>query len=461
MGLVVRPVVRQARLAQVRILLLALLSPLFHVVQAAATAAAIARDRVYLEIFTGKQVTVSAIKTARPALVLGVRHRLQMLRLHAKRRFAEVVENQAIGNRTNQDFVGETVGLNRDLDAGALDREAAVAPLVLGARPEPAAFALFNLGPKVLENGRGNLNPHREVSSRGAGRLGVLSAVAALLTGIAVGFIFINLTANASQAAGACYGVYNPPCAPHPDQFLYNGLSLAPLNPVNQKALAPAHTVSYSLATESGCNTGSIPQAMQRVEQELSAKVAFHLVRDDARPDFKVRISCGSNQIRYCGAVTIFCLPDGYPYNTNIALSDLLSTYTQESQLAIPLHEVLHAIATFNEQYCLGSEASGPCAGLSRFASTPNWHDVMNTGPESRHGLEAIELERWSRTMYDLAPPAEYQDCTTYAGWEPTVSCYWPALGKWLWLVPAATGDQIWEWSTANPQWTCSKGCPK
>ena len=190
---------------------------------------------------------------------------------------------------------------------------------------------------------------------------------------------------------------------PHPDQFIIVPYgNLAQYNPMDVKVKSN-RAARYRLETASGCTTGTIPSDLQRMGSEALNKLHLSLLRNDSTFDFTIRINCGSEQIRLCGAVTIFCLPYGYPYNVDVSLSDILSTYQETTRLAIPLHEVVgHALATWDEQYCKGGETDGPCKGLAQFTSTPNWHDVMNTGVESRHGLEAIELGRWSRTMYDV-----------------------------------------------------------
>lgn len=261
-----------------------------------------------------------------------------------------------------------------------------------------------------------------------------MKALAAFLLAVALGYF-----ASSSLVASAAPP---PPRAgqPHPDQFSAAPYgNLAQYSPLYKKALLPAHTLSYALVTMPGCNTGSVPQAMQRVEAEASSLLRFALVRNDTSPDFTVRINCGSEQIRICGAVTIFCLGRGFPSDNDVELSDLLSTYTQESQLAIPEHEIIgHALAVWDEQYCKGTETSGPCNGLVQFASTPNWHDIMNTGPDSRHGLEAIELERWSRTMYDVL------GCAAVVGYD---SC----TGRWF----QADG---WSWDPSTANWFNAQG---
>lgn len=242
------------------------------------------------------------------------------------------------------------------------------------------------------------------------------------------------------------------PEQPHPDQFEVSGFgNLAPLNPLNERVKAQ-QPISYRLLTMSGCLTGTIPQAMQRVEQEAFSKLrGFRLLRDDVAYDFTVRINCGSEQIRICGAINIFCLGRGFPYVVDVEMSDILSTYQLDTQLAIPLHEVIgHALGTWEEQYCKGTETTGNCKGLPQFTPAPGWVDVMNTGSNSRHGLELIELERWSRTMFDvLAPP----DCSgPTAPWGGV----WDACkGRWIapdkWEFEPVTG--IWYRPDGAAEW--------
>ena len=99
----------------------------------------------------------------------------------------------------------------------------------------------------------------------------------------------------------------------------------------------------------------------------------------------------------------------GYPYNNDINSSDILSTYQPVTRMSILLHEMLHATGSWNEAYCgTPSTSAGICRGLPLFAPAPGWRDVMSTGELSRHGFEAIELERWERTMYSLQEPRWY-----------------------------------------------------
>ena len=279
-----------------------------------------------------------------------------------------------------------------------------------------------------------------------------------LLFGVALGYaLVVGYNLRITPAAHTAQSAPPPPRSgqPHTDIFSAAGISnMQLLNPINQLALRPEHTVAYRLLTMPGCVTGTIPQAMGRVELEASGKLIdtatrtpLRLVRNDTVFNFTIRINCGSEQIRICGAVTIFCLGRGFPYVADVELSDILSSYQFDTQLAIPLHEVIgHALATWNEQYCTGNEPAGPCQGLPLFTSTPGWRDIMNTGPDSRHGLEDVELERWSRTMFNVLRACStvgYDDCT--GRWYQADGWSWdPAGGNWF------TPTGLAEWTPCN-----------
>lgn len=208
------------------------------------------------------------------------------------------------------------------------------------------------------------------------------------------------------------------PEQPRPDIFECGlNCNLQDYNPTNVKA-KQTRTAAYRLQTEPGCSTGTIPQDMVLVEQEL-LKFGMTLLRNDSRYDFIMRINCGNTHIAVCGSLTVFCLNRGYPQRTDIDISDILSIYQPVTRLSILLHEVMHAIATWNEQYAR-------CGASCGFMSSPGWRDIMNTGPDSRHGLEQIELERWERTMWLV------QTCVPGTGnpyWNPCV-----APARWFFL---------------------------
>ena len=72
------------------------------------------------------------------------------------------------------------------------------------------------------------------------------------------------------------------------------------------------------------------------------------------------------------------------------------------------------------------------------FTPAPGWVDFMSTGALSRHGYEAIEVERWERTLYVIQQPEpewgacqQYHDgswgcCNNYGGyWQRTCDAKW------------------------------------
>ena len=135
----------------------------------------------------------------------------------------------------------------------------------------------------------------------------------------------------------------------------------------------------------------------------------------------------------------------------DVDISDILSTYQSATQLSILLHEIIgHALATWEEQYCKGTETTGICQGLTLFTSAPGWVDIMNTGVLSRHGIEAIELERWSRTMFDVMPADPCAGPTDAYG-----NVWNPCLGRWFnpggWSYDPVT--RVWFTPLGAPEW--------
>src|SRR3990167_4839146 len=87
----------------------------------------------------------------------------------------------------------------------------------------------------------------------------------AFLTWIA---IIAALSGSATTAA-----VPPRPEQPHTDQFEVSGFgNLARLNPLDSK-VKTTRTVNYRLVTSPGCLAGSIPTALQQVEQEAFGKL--------------------------------------------------------------------------------------------------------------------------------------------------------------------------------------------
>ena len=207
------------------------------------------------------------------------------------------------------------------------------------------------------------------------------------------------------------------PQQPRPDLFQYQGHSIQHLNPVSLKAKA-TRGAAYRLEVLPGCQLGTIEADLQLMTSAVKESLQFRLERNDASPDFVVRINCGLSHIAICGSVTIFCLNRGFPYVADVDISDILSRWQPATRQGILWHEIVgHAIGTWEEQYCPDGATSGPCAGLALFAPVPGWVDFMGTGPLSRHGAGAIEIARWERTMYELTDDCDMARSPFWPGW--------------------------------------------
>ena len=279
------------------------------------------------------------------------------------------------------------------------------------------------------------------------------------------------------------------PEQPHPDVFDCGVANCQTLNPLTIKAKA-TRAATYRLILMPGCVSGTVPSDMLLLEGWLR-EVGFNLTRNDTAYDFTNRINCGTEQIRICGGTNIFCLNRGFPYVPDVEISDIISQWPLATRLSILCHEICgHAIGTWNEQYCLGSETTGICKGLTLFTSAPNWRDFMNTGELSRHGFEAIERERWERTMYTFQVPtcdggridwgATYDICRNLlvgdGPWDfNLITGTWQdKQGASEWCCQQSYGGiynrrlDVWEWRPAtvwnwrgnDPVWRCSTGCP-
>lgn len=206
-----------------------------------------------------------------------------------------------------------------------------------------------------------------------------------------------------------------PPRAeqPHPDVFSCGVPNCQLYNPTNMEA-KETHAIQYQLLVMPGCVAGLIESDLEKLRLELDEAVRFRFERNDAASDFTIRVNCGIGQFNICGSVNIWCLGRGFPGVADVDASDIMYSpvlYPEITRLSILCHEICgHALATWNEQYCLGTETTGICKGLTKFANAPGWVDFMNTGPNSRHLFESIELERWARTMYQVVQEFPYWD---------------------------------------------------
>lgn len=196
------------------------------------------------------------------------------------------------------------------------------------------------------------------------------------------------------------------PEQPHPDLFSCGVPDCQLYNPLSMIIRNGGRDLSYRLITMPGCSAGSVPNDLLLAADDLRNATQnvvggpLNITRNDVSYNFTIRINCGSGQIAICGSVNIYCLGRGFPQIPDVEISDLLSTYPLITRVSILEHEALpgHALLTWNEQYCIGTETTGVCAGLPQFTSTPGWVDIMNTGPNSRHYLGDIEKERMQRT---------------------------------------------------------------
>lgn len=231
-----------------------------------------------------------------------------------------------------------------------------------------------------------------------------------------------------------------PPVDPNqPRQDIFEcgaGCNLQDYNPLTQKAKA-TRSVTYRLLVVQGCNPGLIVSDMQKIEAIVRADYGLTLIRNDASGDFPVYLSCGQTQRTACGSVYVFCLPNRFPENQDVYISDVMYTpgyvWYEDSRLSVLCHEICgHAISTWNEQYAR-------CAASCGFASSPGWRDFMNTGPDSRHTSGSVECGRFMRTMwqdipcaqtYGLAPPpplSPWGECDGRYG-----NC-WLLRPAWVW----------------------------
>lgn len=225
---------------------------------------------------------------------------------------------------------------------------------------------------------------------------------------------------------------------PHTDTFIVSGYGdLQQANAVTQKAKA-TRAVTYSLTVAQGCIGGTIASDFQAVTLDVFNHWGLRISRDDFNPDFRIIVNCGNVQIANCGSVTIFCVM-GKPYygpfdRPTASISDILNTYPAVTRRSILCHEICgHAILTWNEQYCLGGEVVGVCKGANQFTSAPNWDDIMNTGPGSRHDLSIVEDERADRTLYPI-----FVECSSLG--------YDPCTGRWF-------SQDGWSWEPSTGNW--------
>lgn len=176
----------------------------------------------------------------------------------------------------------------------------------------------------------------------------------------------------------------------NPDQFMYQGTSLDKYNKFSE-ALRQNPTWYWRWEKKPECLGDLKPRHLDALE-DLARNFPIRfieqpLIGPGSPYTHLVRQSCGNELVSKCGAENVNCLPDSYPYNMTIYLASVNTTYQIISAIAVSIHEMFHALCTWNEQYRLDGQ----------FSSSSDL-TVMNTGPLSRHLIGQLERDRWNRT---------------------------------------------------------------
>lgn len=165
---------------------------------------------------------------------------------------------------------------------------------------------------------------------------------------------------------------------------------------LNQQKLLATGVWRWSFAGINGCPDGLRKDVIE-VLDEISQLFGILMLHDpiNGSPMYE---NCGVGFASVCSGVGVAaCLGRGYPTNTAIDFKSDIETYYPESRKAIIRHELLHAMLTWNEQYC-------PAFRCGIITCLPGWRDFMNCGMDSRHGFEDIELDRYERTAGVVRP---------------------------------------------------------
>lgn len=186
------------------------------------------------------------------------------------------------------------------------------------------------------------------------------------------------------------------PEQPREDTFMSGSVSMQNYSLIDDKA-RNGQMIFYSYNVVPGCVDGNMKETLQEAMGNLAQfqVVLVEVPYGSSQADIPVHASCGVSFSSVCGSATA-CLGRGFPTRNDIDARTTMAGFTRIGAIAVWLHELLHALSVWNEQYAT-------CGSSCGFAASPGWYDVMNTGPDSRHYLDYIEWERWQRTMW---PPA-------------------------------------------------------
>lgn len=195
--------------------------------------------------------------------------------------------------------------------------------------------------------------------------------------------VLLALAVGVVRAADPPPAMYPP--QQNPDQFQYNGASLDLYNPFSGP-LRETGEWHWYFQRNTAC-VGNVEQYVRLALADLGQTYAINFIEDPVRGHL-IYQNCGPALVGRCGATNINCLGRGYPYDVTIDLSSDLATYFEVSSVAVVEHEMLHAMATYDEQYVKD--------GTFRASQDVT---VMNTGPLSRHYQQQADRDRWNRTM--------------------------------------------------------------
>lgn len=264
----------------------------------------------------------------------------------------------------------------------------------------------------------------------------MIRGLLALVAGIGMGY-----GAMTSMAA-------NPPSPFQPNADVYEvanfpSPALQTLNPVTQAIKGGVREIRFRWVVEAGCSAGNMHDTLLRANAVGYQETGTQLIEDSANYRFSIHANCGVSQANICGGPPVVaCLGRGWPYVDDVDASTIMASFYDQSQISVWWHEVWgHALETAAEGYCVQG-SGGLCAGAALFSPAPNYVSYMNTGELSRTGPDwpAIDTDRWSRVMYDLAP-----DCSPGPvngdglSWHPCEARWFNASG---WSYEPATG--IW-----------------
>jgi len=187
----------------------------------------------------------------------------------------------------------------------------------------------------------------------------------------------------------------NPPAPPpeqeSPDQFQYGGQSLARYS-ADSKRLRETGEWRWRYAQINACS-GDLRPAVEAAIAQAAVVLKIRYIEDPVN-GIPMYGNCGSSALALGVPTGGACLCRGFPYDNSIDFdAATISLYPMITQVSIVFHELVgHAHAVWCEQYRYCQKPGGNFAPTALLS-------FMNTGPLSRHGIDANEQAMWWRTM--------------------------------------------------------------